>query len=295
MVTIRKINELEYMIAFAEYRSVYSDRCALEAVEGGQLLMASADEKPVGYLCCIGENGMIRIIHAFTIPEYRQKGVFTELLGYVSAQKSENIPIRLSVLQRNEFRDAVVKTCRKLGFEQSESVKVFTCHREQNDPWCAFMEEKGYKMCRLLNRWGYEAVSFENADDDIISQLRATNSSEYGDYFDVAAFLDNPGKKTAWDMSFAAVKDGRLAAYSLVTRDSESAVVFQIISDSLRERGSGAVLLPFVESMNSFYKSGYKTASYAMYGSNTKANAFRFDVLGAFKTAESTVENYYKK
>ena len=67
----------------------------------------------------------------------------------------------------------------------------------------------------------------------------------------------------------------------------------QIISDAQWARGSGVILLPFVQSMKKFYEGDYKTAFYAMYASNKEANAFRESALGGFYTECSETQNYY--
>lgn len=303
-VEIRPMTELEYLIGFAGQRTAYADRCAEEAAAAGVLLGAKDGGAYAGYLLAAREGRVLRVLYGCTVPACREKGVFTALLRRLTALLSEKRnadrpwlreidSVRVGIQSRHPYHEAVARACRRLGFSQEESVAVYTCRRKEDVAWDAFMKQKGEKMCALLLRWGYEAVSFRDAEESVIEQLRFPERSGYGATFDVAGFLDNPAKKTDWDMSFAAVNGGRLAAYTLVTRDSESAVVFQIISDSVSDRGKGVVLLPFVESMKRFQAGGYKTLSYAMYGSNSQANAFRREALSGFQTEESTSENYY--
>ena len=223
--------------------------------------------------------------------------IYTELMHELAksdiSRKFGVRSIRVNISATHDYHKAVTSVCKKQGFVQTESVTVFTCRRDKDEHWRTFMEEKGEKMCGLLERWGYKALSFEEASDDVMAQLYEPEKYGYGDTFDVAAFLNDPAKSAAMDMSFAAVLDGRLAAYTLVTRDSSEAVVFQIISDAQWARGSGVILLPFVQSMKKFYEGDYKTAFYAMYASNKEANAFRESALGGFYTECSETQNYY--
>ena len=295
---IRHINELEYLIAFDQYRTAFSNRCVRESLNGGVLIGAEKDGMLAGYLCATKDGDNLRVLYAFTVPDARKCGVFSELLYSLTqmdaSDRSGTHTIRVSISAGHAFREAVAAACLKLGFDKTESVTVFKYHRDEAGNWQKFMEEKGNKMCSLLGRWGYETVSFEEATDDVISQLRDPESHGYGSTFDVASFLDNPAKKTAYDMSFAAVLDGRLAAYTLVTRDSSDGIVFQIISDSEWARGTGVILLPFAKSVNSFFEGDYRTALYAMYGSNKAANDFRKgSALGCFYTESSETENYH--
>jgi len=297
MITSRPITELEYMIVFAPCRTAFMDRCAEEALSGGVLLGAEKDGKLVGFLGAVKEAQKLRVLHAFTLPEARGCGVFTELLHsltkLVGTGKYTFCTVRVHISSRHAFHDPIVHVCKKLGFIQTESVHVFTCRRDRDEHWRTFMEHRGLKMCALLSRWGYETVSFAKAGPDVIAQLRSPEKTGYGSTFDIAAYLDNPGKKAAWDMSFAALKENRLAAYTLVTHDAEKSVVFQLISDAVWARGSGVILLPFVQSMNQFYQSNCQTAAYAMYGSNQQANDFRRKALVGFYTEESETENFH--
>lgn len=294
---VRTLSELGYMIAFDGHRTPYSDRCVKEGLKGGVVLGVEKDGSFAGYISAVAEGSDLRVLYAYTLPEERGKGVFSELLKALTRhdilEKHGTQAMRVSISVRHPFHDTVTAACLNAGFTKTESVTVFTCRRGRDEHWRIFMEEKGDRMCTLLRRWGYETVSFEEAGDEILSQLRDPEGHGYGNTFDVAPFLDDPARKTAYDMSFAAVLERKLAAYTLVTRDSGEGVVFQIISDAVWARGSGVILLPFAESMKSFYEGGCKTALYAMYGSNREANAFRESVLGGFYTESSETENYY--
>ena len=94
------------------------------------------------------------------------------------------------------------------------------------------------------------------------------------------------------DLSYAALKDEKLAGYCLVTMGDAHSAMFDQISVSAAQQGRGVILLPYVYSMQRFFERGLATAYYAMYGSNRHANAFRNSVLKIFRTEESTMENY---
>ena len=111
---------------------------------------------------------------------------------------------------------------------------------------------------------------------------------------DPAAFLDNPANMLSWEMSCLAMKDDRLAAYVLVTQNSPTKAVFEHISESNAEQGTGLILLPYAASMkNVFEGSGVQTISYAMYESNAHANAFREETLNMLDPTITVSENYF--
>ena len=95
-------------------------------------------------------------------------------------------------------------------------------------------------------------------------------------------------------MSFAAMRDGRLAGYVLVTQNSPTKAVFEHISESSLEQGSGLILMPFAAAMEKvFTGSEVQTISYAMYESNARANAFREETLNMLAPTVTISENYF--
>ena len=111
------------------------------------------------------------------------------------------------------------------------------------------MNHKGAGLCATLKKQGYCAVSFVDADESLLKQLRISDRSEYGNMFHPAEYMDNPAKKMSWEMSYAAVRNNILQAYTLVSRRNTDKVIFEQISASSNEQGSGVILLPFVCAM----------------------------------------------
>ena len=92
-------------------------------------------------------------------------------------------------------------------------------------------------------------------------------------------FFDNANKFLDKDLSFLATKNGKLAAYSFVSRPDSKSAVFEHISTSEEYKGTGCIFLPFAKSMEEFKNSGCNRAAYVMYDDNTHANAFRKKLL----------------
>ena len=294
MITISNMSVLENSIAFAGHHTAFSLQCVNRSAACGMLFSARIDGKYAGYLCVAAESGSIRVLYAYTLPELRKQGVFTELMRFV-AEKS-NVPVRVNITENQEFHDVVRDVCLKLGYEQTESVRIFTCHKDMYPVWERFMKEKGDRLAAYLGRRGYEVVSFAEAPADIIDQLRNSPVSEYKNMLNPAVFLDIPENCLSWEMSYAAVKDGRLAGYVLVTQNSPTKAVFEHISESSAEQGTGLILLPYAAAMEkAFAHSGIETISYAMYESNARANAFREETLSMLKPSVTVSENYYLK
>ena len=287
---ITRLGLLEYYIAFAGNHSALSNRYAAQAEAGGSIYGARINGAYAGFLCVSDENAAVRITHAFTVPEYRKQGVFTELVKHVTENEKKNVR---TVLSKDHLcYSFILKTLLKLGFLPGERVTVFSCSRRDEDKWRRFMDQKGKRLCETLKRQGYQAVSFGDLNEDLLTQLKLSDRSEYANLFNPSMYLENPANKLSRELSFAAVKDGKLSAYCLVTRGDERSAMFDQISVSAGELGMGVILLPYVFSMERFFEMGFENAYYAMYGSNERANAFRNKILSVFPTTETTMENY---
>ena len=187
--------------------------------------------------------------------------------------------------------------CQKHGFERTDTVITYSCENKGEAPerWKDFMKKRGSGLCCTLERHGYTAVPFSDCSEGILRQVYFSCMTDYGNTLDPRPFFDIKAKNMLWDMSFAAMRDDKLAAYVLTVGAGASAVIYEHISVSKSELGSGAVLLPFCRSMDRFFETGKGTASYAMYDSNRQAGAFRKSVLSFFDTRVSSVCNFCRR
>ena len=278
-----------YCFAFMGHRTAYSDYFAKEADESGSLLCAKINDKFAGYICAAVIGLEIRVTHAYTCPEYRGQGVFTALLSEVA--DNSGMTVKINIPEGQECHDIVVRVCRRLGFVQGESVIIYTFRPKSDTRWREYMETRGRRVCDMLRRHGYETVSFADADDDIIGQIRDSDKSGFGNPFETRSFFDDPSRKLSRELSFAAVKNGELAAYTLASLLSPEKGVMEQIAVSEKKRGTGVILLPFAESVERFTASGGVLATYAIYGSNAAANTFRDKLVDI--ASEKVAENYY--
>ena len=271
------------------HRTPYSDYFAKEADESGRLLCAKINDKFAGYICAAVNGREMRITHAYTCPEYRGQGVFAALLSEIA--DNTDMTVRINLPAEQEFHDAVVYVCRRLGFVQGESVIIYTFRPDSDTRWREYMDTCGRRICDMLRRHGYRTVSFADADDDIIRQIYESDKNGFGNPFEPRSFFDDPSKKLSYDLSFAAVRNGELAAYTLGRLLTPQKGVLEQIAASEKKRGTGVILLPFAETVERFTAIGGKVASYAIFGSNDAANSFR-DRLVDIATRK-VAENYY--
>ena len=294
MITVERISLLSYLLSFSGHRSSYADRCARAAAEKGVLLAAEQDGSPAGYICAVEETGGLLITYAYTAEELRRQGVFSEMMKVLTGIAG-NRPLRLSIKAGHPFFAAFESVCGKNGFQQTEPVKTYICRSEDLERnWQAFMESRGSRLCAALEKLNFSAVSFADAPKELLGQVYFSPESDYANSLDPKPFFDVKARNMLYDMSFAAVKNGRLAAYVLTVGAGKDTAIFEHISSHKNMQMTGAVLLPFCRSIEEFFRQGMKTSSYAMYDSNSDAGAFRNKVLSVFDTRCSEVINFIR-
>ena len=111
---ITRLGLLEYYIAFAGNHSALSNRYAAQAEAGGSIYGVRINGAYAGFLCVSDEITAVRITNAFTLPEYRKQGVFTELVKYVTETQKKNV--RAGISNDHPCYMFILNTLLKLGF-----------------------------------------------------------------------------------------------------------------------------------------------------------------------------------
>lgn len=295
MKNIKESSYLDYVFLFGDDRTAYMDFAVKNAVEtNGKLLILYDDISPMGLLCCSLENRCFRITYAFTCKRYRKKGVFKTLLSYM--KKSSCFPIKVTISQTHKCYHFLQPLLLRSGFKLNSSCIVYECKPEDYGNWKVYMDSTGNKLNAMLKRNGFECVSFQNAPVNILDEIYYSGESDFDNPLPVRPFFDFPSRRMDPCMSFAAVKDGHLVAYSLVSRPGKYSAVFEQTSVSEKYRGTGVILLPFSESMNSVETFHCKKASYAIYEDNLHSNAFQKKIVERVTSSKKRSENYiYRK
>lgn len=295
MITVEQMSLFHFLMTFTE-RNPYVNLCAREASEKGILLGAEYDGKPAGYLCAGYDTQTLLITYAYTLEEFRNKGVLSALVRKLSKMTKDTC-LRISIKSDNPYYTAFASVCKHNRFEQRDSVKTYICRCEDPavaEKWHGFMEKQGNRLCATLKRQGFQAMSFQDAPQELLSQVYSSQETDYGNTLDPKPFFDVKAKNMLYDMSFVAKKNGKLSAYVLAVGAGTGNVIYEHISAHAGELGRGAVFLPFCRAVDIFFDKHMKTASYAMYDSNQHAGAFRKKVLSIFDTRCSEVCNFYR-
>ena len=283
----------EYLLCFSDARSAFSDTCVQQASECGRMYCERSEDVYKGFVCTAIENAEERILYAYTKPEHRGKGVFTSLMAHVIRTSAH--AVRVSIPEKHPCFETVDAACGRLGFRQAENLHTYSIDSSQKAAWQRIKAARRFDAgCTRLQRRGCGVVSFAEADEALLRQIRDSHSSAFRNPLDPSAFFQHPSRKLSMELSFAAVKEGRLLAYTLYSQPSRDAVILEQMAASADVRGCGIVLLPLVRSADLFFESGYAYCFFAIYEHNTAPNLIRTK-LGKEMSFEGKVTHIYRR
>lgn len=292
MIEIKQGTYMDYVFLFGDSRTVYTDSMVEEALHGEEtyLLIAYQGGKPAGYLCALGENGKLRVLYAYTQETMRGQGIFHALMVHLI--QNTKLPVMINMTQENPYFSTVESVCHTLGFKEQSTFILYHAVAEKLSAWDDFMEEKGNALVKLLERWGFSAVSLAECSKEILEQLYDSKRNGFQNRLEVRPFFDNEYQFLNRELSFVAVKEGELAAYCLVTGRDRSNVVYEQFSVAEKYLGSGVILLPYAKSMEVCKSMRVKKACFAISETNKRSNLFYEKVLDRINTTKSKSINY---
>lgn len=252
--------------------------------------MMYENRKAVGFLCFDLEKGVHTVLFAYTCPEKRRTGVFSELLQYAAEHAS--YPLRISVSEEMEGYEFVRSRVQRIGF-RLDSVSIFyRCLSSDFGKWETYMEEKGDKLTGMLIRQGFSCDSFQETTEEILSEIYHSEENGFDNYLSVKPFFDYPTRGMDSHLSMAATKDGHLAAYCLVSHQDNDLICFEHMACAKKYRGQGIILLPFAQAMDRIREYGCSGIYYMISESNFSSNAFRRKVIDRVTSSQVRCEAY---
>lgn len=280
----------DYLFLFGDFRTSFSDLSAKSANENGMLYILMEGNFPAGYICVEKDENLCTVLYGYTVPDKRNSGIFSQLLRFVTEKADRDV--KLSIAENRDCFPIAKHTAEKLGFMLNSSCILFNGKTEDFSNWEKYMAETGDKFCGILLRQDYRCVSFADADIRLLDSLYNSGISDFQNRLDIKPYLKQESKCADMEMSFIAVKNGTVVAYTLVRRPDKKSAVFEHISVHEKYIGSGCILLPFASSMKMFKEFGCRRAAYAMYEENSHANAFRKKLLKKVTSSQKRSYNY---
>ena len=287
---------MDYIFLFGESRSFHTDMIAKALAEDGGICILWEDGMPAGYLMFSKSKTQKRvgISYVYTKEERRCRGICTDLVGHIV----RNVPyssLIITINEKNEFYQTIVHIAEKYGLK--DSLACTTCRAPWESLrawryayWDKFMEERGREYLRLFERQGFRLYSFEEAPRTYMEQLY--DSHEAGSEFDnpmgVRMYFDGKSKESVkQDVSTVVAKDGKLAAYFLVTSpDGKNFIIEQSVV-AKEYRHSGIIFMMLADFVESVGKYQCKNVALAVYDDNPHAISYVRKVIKNLKVDES--------
>lgn len=290
MRKIIKASYMDYLFLFGDFRTAFSDLSAKSANENGMLYILLENNFPAGYICAEKNENLCTVLYGYTVPDKRNSGILSQLLQFVT--EKVDCDVKLSIAENKDSFSIAKHTAEKLEFTLDSSCVLFSGKAEDLSNWEKYMAETGNKFCGILLRQDYRCVSFADADIRLLDSLYNSGISDFQNHLDIRPYLEQKSKCTDMEMSFIAVKNDTVVAYTLVRRPDKKSAVFEHISVHEKYIGSGCILLPFAKSMERFKTYNCRRAVYAMYEENSHANAFRKKLLERVTSSQKRSYNY---
>lgn len=292
MVEIKHGSYMDYVFLFGDSRTIHTDLIVKETLHGEDkwFLIAYKNEKPAGYLCASREGRLVKVLYVYTQETLRGQGIFHALMEYLI--QSTKYTIMMNITQDNPYYHVVESVCHTLQFKEDSAYILYHSEVEKLSAWDDFMKEKGNALVKLLERWGFSAISLAESPKKIVEQLYNSKENQYQNLLDVRHFFDGENKFVNRELSFVAIKGGELAAYCLVTSRDGVSVVYEQFSVAEKYLGSGVILLPYAKSMEVCKSTGVKKACFAISETNRRSNLFYEKVLDRINTTKTKSINY---
>lgn len=230
------------------------------------------EKEPAGFLIFSRDTGVYEVKYLYIRPGKRGKGVAGAALAeWEKWIGGERFRVRLP--ESLEYFEQMRCLVQKQGYRQTDVLHIFRCDRGNVERWEQYMERRGNRMAAYLLENGYTFLPYKEASESVLQELRASRYSEFGNTMDPIPLMDGQMGVLSPEISCLALKNGRLAAYSLVLVGDAQSLIFEQIAAGVPYRREGAFFLAFVGSMQAFIQSSFQRTAYAMYETNSNALA----------------------
>ena len=258
---VTEINILDYLKDFSGFRTPLSDfyiktkRCRILGIY---------DENKVGKGFLLAEPGEVTEI-LFVAAENEDPSIKRKLLGRLARSLPSKSEMRWRILENSKDESFAAE----FGFRPDKTVHLFRTVGPE-DEHAEETIRKYEKLYSFVENHGYRAVSFNELTKAELRQIRNNPDKEFDSYLRPGVLMDDTAGGFSADMSFAALKDGKVAAYTIVRSPDGKSCIFEIICVAKSERNSGVFILPFLSSLKAIIASGAEVALFAIYDNNSK-------------------------
>lgn len=182
----------------------------------------------------------------------------------------KNLSPHSSIIWRVAESDANKDLAPSNNFKCAYTVNLFRSVGSGDERLITVLEENK-KLYNFMLKYGYEVKSFNELSEDELSQIKNNPDNEFDTGLHAKELIEDTIGGFSKTFSFAAVKEGKVAAYNIVRCPDGKHIIFEIINVAKSYRNKGVFILPFYASLNEMNNKGIETGSFAIYEINTPA------------------------
>ncbi len=280
---VREIDLFEYLKDFEALRTALSDYYI--KTKDCRIFGAYENGPGVGFLLC--EERRTREI-LFLCAENDD----TEIKGRLLRAFLDTLPAGTAVRWRivNDTGNASTSLAVSCGFAAERILHVF---RYTSDATAVQSVIDTYSpLSDRMEARGYVAKPFEQLTENELCQIRDNPDGEFEACLESGKHIRGVTGRLDEKCSFAAVKDGKVIAYTVVVAHGEKHCIVENVSVARSARRGGTFLLPFLRMLGAIIQRNYATISFAIYETNTAMLPMMRKHFSALITAETVQHSY---
>lgn len=275
---IDELFPLQYAVLLPRaWRTPLSDYfMKLAGAGGGKAFLLRKSGAFAGYAILVAENQGWVLKYLYIAPELRRQGCGEYFIRWLV----EQLPcyLRIHLVESLPCFEPLCACLQKLGFRANDTSCVYVVPVDAA-LWARMDELKLTRMKELFLRDGSACLTFAQMGEDIRQQLLHSTTGEFGNLLDPADFMQNPAAHLDEDLSVVLVRNGKLLAYTLITRLSNTVSVEQI-AETHSDIGSGRIIAPLCETLEAIRRDPQLTQmQLTISDSNTRSYQFVMEVL----------------
>ena len=258
----KEINLFEYLTAFSALRTNLSD---FYLKTKPCRIFGSFDQEENARGLLLTESAAVPEI-LFLTAEKNDPAVKKELIDGLAAALPKGTPLRYRIQSQSGDR-ALAEEC---GFREESILNLFRTVGAGDERLHETFREYE-KMTRFLEKRGYETVSFDRLSEEARREIAENPDGVFDDGLHPGVLMEEIRGTVSETLSFATLKDGKVAAYTIVRCPDGKNVIFEIICVAEPEKKSGVFILPFLCSLHKMEETGADKAFFAIYEQNKEA------------------------
>ena len=281
---IKEINLFEYLKDFESLRTALSDFY----IKTKECRIFGAYENGVGagFLLC-GERRVREIL--VLRAENGGAEIRDGLLGAFLDTLPPGTAVRWRIL--NDAQNENTRIAVRHGFAAADVLRIFHFGRG-NAAAARAVVGKYAPLFAFVERRGYVTKPLDQLTGDELRQIRDNPDGEFEAYLQSGEHIRGKTGRLDGKRSFAAVRDGRVFAYTVVVAHGEKNCVVENISVARSARRGGTVILPLLRTLDALLESDYGAASFAMYETNAEIMPMMKKYFSDLLTDETVQRDY---